>query len=169
MSFEQHALMEFRAAGWIDADGNYCDEMQQTMCEGILDLLKVFSDQGHSGSTAPYAIAQFARLTEFKPLAPLTGEEWEWAEPHDKEGNLRQNRRCGTVFTDASTGRTYDIDGRVFWEWRSSTDIDDGRPFKSYWVGRESAVDITFPYTPPKKPEYVFVPNNEYPNETLDG
>ena len=57
-----HALLEFRAAGWVDDDGNWKDEMQQIVFEGVLKLLMVFSEEGHSWSSAPYAINLFKQL-----------------------------------------------------------------------------------------------------------
>ena len=47
--------MEFKAAGWTDENGKFNDEMQEAICNHVLKLLEVFSDEGHSGSTAPYA------------------------------------------------------------------------------------------------------------------
>lgn len=147
----KHAETEFRAAGWLDETGAYKDEMQGMICEHVLQLLKVFSDEGHSGSTAPYAINLFQRLASFKPLAPLTGEDWEW---HDT-GNCYQNRRASHVFKDYN-GECYDIDGIVFWEWAQSYD-DEGKPngiHKSHYTCRDSRVPVTFPYVVPDKPIY---------------
>ena len=72
-----HAMTEFRAAGWVDENGKYCDEMQEAICNHVMKLLEVFSEEGHSGSTAPYAINLFSKLAKFEPVAPLTGEDWE--------------------------------------------------------------------------------------------
>ena len=144
-----HAKAEFRAAGWIDDNGKYKDEMQEMICNHVLDLLKVFSDEGHSGSSAPYAINLFSRLAKFEPIAPLTGEDWEW---HDT-GHNYQNRRASHVFKDYD-GNCYDINGRVFWEW--SRGYESGEPYKSYYTNGQSHLPITFPYTVPKEPEYVY-------------
>ena len=108
----EHARMEFKAAGWLDDTGAYKDEMQGMICEHVLKMLQVFSDEGHSGVSAPYAIKVFSRLAMFEPLAPLTGEDWEW---HDT-GHNYQNKRASHVFKDYD-GNCYDIDGKVFWEW----------------------------------------------------
>ena len=142
-----HAREEFRAAGWTDENGKYKDEMQEMICNHVLKLLEVFSDEGHSGSTAPYAISMFTTLANFKPIAPLTGEDWEWVD----HGHTKQNKRCGSVFKDPD-GECYNIDGRVFWEWQ----MYEGEPFKSYYTCRESRVPVTFPYAVPKEPEYVY-------------
>ena len=71
-NLEFHARNEFRAAGWVDENGKFKDEMQEAICTHVLKLLKVFSDEGHSGSSAPYAISLFSTLAKFEPLVPVT-------------------------------------------------------------------------------------------------
>lgn len=157
-NLHNHALAEFRAAGWTDADGNFKDDMQKAICDHVLKLLEVFSDEGHSGTTAPYAIDMFKKLAMFEPLVPLTGEDWEWSEV--STGGF-QNKRCSRVFkrADRFDGQAYDIDGIVFYEWRERplNEDEEGYPgtrrFKSHFTSRDSFVPITFPYTP--KTEYV--------------
>lgn len=99
----------------------------------ILEMVDTFADQNHSGMSAGIVIEALNKLLRFEPLAPLTGEDDEWVEVG--EGTW-QNNRCSRVFKDAD-GRTYDISGRVF--------VDkDGMA----WTGKDSRVDVTFPYTP---------------------
>lgn len=145
-NLHNHALAEFRAAGWLDETGAYIDEMQGALCEHVLTLLRVFSDEGHSGSTAPYTVNLFKKLAMFEPLVPLTGEDWEWHEPSP---GVFQNKRCSRVFKQADrfNGQAYDIEGRVFRE-----------PTGACYTGAESRVPVTFPYTP--KTEYVNVPGD---------
>ena len=150
-NFEKHAREEFRAIGWMDENGNFKDEMQGMICENVLELLNVFAEQGHSGSTASYALRMFERLVEFKCIAPLTGEDWEW---NDTGHNVYQNKRCSSVFKDKETGECYDIDGKVFWEWCRGIVGEDDEPFKSYYTSRDSRVYVEFPYTP--NTEYVY-------------
>ena len=147
MQLLNHAREEFRAAGWTDDRGEFKDEMQEMICNHVLKLLEVFSDEGHSGSSAPYAINLFSRLAKFEPIAPLTGEDWEW----NDTGHGYQNKRASHVFKDYD-GNCYDIDGKVFWEWSGTKE----EPYKSYYTCRESRVPVTFPYTVPEKPEYVY-------------
>jgi hypothetical protein len=147
----KHAHYEFAAAGWTDGNGNFNDEMQEAICIHVLQLLDLFAKEGHSGSTAPYTINLFSRLANFKPIAPLTGEDWEWSDT----GHNYQNKRASHVFKDYN-GECYDIDGIVFWEWARSYD-DDGNitgAHKSYYTSRESRVPVTFPYVVPDKPKY---------------
>jgi hypothetical protein len=142
-NLNKHAIAEFKAAGWLDDTGAYIDEMQGAICEHVLDLLRVFADEGHSGSTAPYTVNMFKKLAMFEPLVPLSGEDWEWTEVSD---GVFQNKRCSRVFKQADrfNGQPYDLDGRVFRE-----------PDGACYTSKDSMVPITFPYTP--KTEYVDV------------
>lgn len=115
-------------------------EMQSIMNQRILEVVKIFSEQGHSGFSANYAINIIEKLLRYEPLTPLTGEESEWADDFDGQGT-RQNKRCSRVFK-RKDGTAYDIDGKVFIE-------PDGTSYTS----KESAVDVTFPYVP--KTEYI--------------
>lgn len=150
-NYEKHAMKEFRAAGWTDEHGKFKDEMQEAICKHVLELLNVFHGEGHSGTTAPYTIDLFEKLAMFKPVAPLTGEDWEWANVSENGGSdggpLYQNKRCGHVFKD-DTG-AYDIDGIIFYDWYTN---EKGEKRKSYFTGQGSRVPVTFPYVP--KSEY---------------
>jgi hypothetical protein len=149
----KHAEIEFKAAGWTNENGKFDDEMQEAICTHVLKLIEIFSEEGHSGSTAPYAIKLFERLAMFKPIAPLTGEDWEWHDVSEYSGTTTyQNRRCSSVFKDGD-GEAYNIDGKVFWEWYKD---EDGNAFKSYYGCRDSRVPVTFPYTVPDEPIYEY-------------
>jgi hypothetical protein len=153
MSLINHAWNEFITAGWCNEAKDFNDEMQEDICMHVLKLLKVFSGEGHSGTPAPYAINLFSTLANFKPLTPLTGEDWEWNDVSEFNGledsPLYQNKRCRRVFKD-NTG-AYDIEGIIFYDWR--TNEKTGEKFKTYFTSRESRVPVTFPYSP--KSEYV--------------
>ena len=144
-----HAKVEFRAAGWTDEDGKFDDEMQEDICNHVLKLLEVFSEEGHSGSSAPYAVNIFKSLAMFEPLVPLTGEDWEWVDVSEYfDRQTYQNKRCTHVFKD-DTG-AHDNNGIVWWEWW--TNPETGEKEKSHFTSRASRVPVTFPYTP--KTEY---------------
>mgnify|MGYP003704962879 CR=1 FL=1 len=158
-NFEKHAIEEFKAVGWVNADGHYKDDMQGMICENVLQLLNVFSEQGHSGSSAAYALKMFERLVEFKCIGPLTGADSEWA---DTGHDVYQNKRCSSVFKDKKTGECYDIDGKVFWEWY--IDEETGEHRKSYFTSRDSKIPVTFPYEVPDSPIYEQRIENESNN-----
>jgi hypothetical protein len=142
-----HAMTEFRAAKFVDENGVYCDEMQEAICNHVLKLLEIFSEEGHSGSSAPYAINMFKTLAMFEPIVPLTGEDWEWVEVARQNGPLYQNKRASRVFKDDDGA--YDIDGIVWYDWYTN---DAGEKYKSHFTNHKSKVPVTFPYTP--KTEY---------------
>ena len=127
--------------------------MQELVCKHVLALLEVFNGEGHSGTSAPYTINLFSRLAKFEPIAPLTGEDWEWSDAEINDGRkLYQNKRASHVFkTDEGV---HDINGKVFWEWHISQ--HDGEPYKSYYHNGGCHTPVTFPYTPPRKPEEVY-------------
>jgi hypothetical protein len=142
--YKEHALEEFRAAGWTDENGKFRDEWQEEICNHILDLLAAFAKGDHSGTTAPYTVRLFEKLALFQPIAPLTGEDWEWIDVAERDGGrVYQNKRASHVFKDDNGA--YDINGIIFYEWLTR---EDGTQFKSYFTSEGSRVPVTFPYTP---------------------
>lgn len=137
-NYQSHARREFVAAGYDPEEKSGPNFWIQ---ENVLDMLRVMSMQGHSGSSAPFLSNYFNKLSRFEPLTPLKGDESEWVEVGPQ---VWQNARLSSVFKDAD-GRAYRYDGRVFRE-------PDGCCFTS----GESRVYIEFPYTPTR--EYVDVP-----------
>ena len=137
-----YAKEELKRIGMIDSGEPYND----WATKAILDLIELFSSQAHSGFTAPYVANMFHRLAMFKPASPLTGEDDEW----NDVGDGFQNKRYSAVFKDYN-GTAYNIDGKVF-------SNDNG---ETWFSSKDSRVDITFPYTVPNKPEYVYLNKKE--------
>ena len=143
----RHAEEEFKRAGYIPLHEEQEDGPNQWIQENIIELLKVFSEQGHSGFSAPYCINMFAKLAKFELLTPLTGEDDEWIEVSD---SLWQSKRCHSVFKDENSA--WDIDGKVFRE-----------PNGCCYTSAKSRVPVTFPYMPKK----VYVDVDEEGNEIV--
>lgn len=139
----RHAEREFLAAGYIPLDQEQEDGPNKWIQENVLELLEVFSRQGHSGFSAPYAVDVFRKLAMHEPLVPLSGADDEWNEVGE---GVFQNNRCSHVFKDKDrfNGQAYDINGRIFRE-----------PDGACYTSGDSCVPVTFPYTP--KREYVDV------------
>lgn len=135
-----HAEHELKLAGWFDEDAFYGDMMGNA----VMDMMRLFAMEGHSGMSSGVATSIFARLSRFEPLTPLTGEDEEWVCHDYGDGPHYQNKRCSHVFKDEG-GRAYDIQGKIFRE-----------PSGLTYTSRDSRVYIEFPYTP--KTEYVDVP-----------
>ena len=128
-----HAQNELRAIGMLDSG----DEMNQAMAQNILELVEVFSKQGHSGFSANYAVAILSQLLSYKPLAPITGADAEWHDVSDVSGEpMWQNKRASFIFKGAD-GRAYDIDAVV-----------DEYPDGSRVTRGGERQYIEFPYTP---------------------
>ena len=144
-NMETWAERELELAGYKADDAK--EGPNKWLREGTLELLKVFGKQGHSGSSAPFAVDQFSRLASWKPLAPLTGDDDEWG----TDASPTQNNRFSKVFKD-DDGSAYWVDGIVFWEWW--THPETGEKSKAYFTSRGSRVEITFPFTVPDEPEY---------------
>jgi len=124
-----------------DWNESYDNEMQKRMNDHILKMVDLFSEEGHSGTSASYAISRIKRLLCRKPLGPLTGEDDEWDEwSTDKY----QNRRFSEVFKDGKAGKGYWMKGKVF--------SDDG---KTWYTNKNSRVYIDFPFDVPDEPEYI--------------
>lgn len=137
---------------WAKAEleriGDQDDEMQQIMNKDILQIIEVFSEQGHTGFSASYALNIIKRLLDWKPITALTGDDDEWVNVHD---DTYQNKRCSSVFKKGKDNSTaYYIDGKVF--------SDDGG--ETWYTCRESHVPVTFPYVVPEKPERIILENN---------
>lgn len=134
MSLLEHAKREFELAGYTNGE-----EINAMMVANVLELIKVFANQGHSGSSAPFCINLFVKLASFNILTPLTGEDSEWNDVSETYGNAAgthfQNNRYSRVFKD--NGRVYDIEAVVF-----------ENPDGSRYTSRDSCLDIKFPYLP---------------------
>lgn len=140
----QFALTELNAAKLMP--GNDADDFYGGMTgTAVLDLVKVFAAQGHSGMSAPIVRQIFDRVSMFLPLGPLTGEDAEWNEAGD---GMFQNRRCSHVFKQADRfgGEPYNSEAVVF-------EDQDGQRFTNV----DSRRVIQFPYTVPDSPEIVKV------------
>lgn len=138
-NLRDHAENELRISGWAGNEGFYGDLVEKA----VLEIVDIFDNQGHSGMSAPLVVGIVEKLLMFEPLTPLTGEDDEWT-ILDYEGELyAQNKRCSHVF-QRRDGSAYDSEGRVFINQHGVA-----------WTGRDSRIDIRFPYTPAR--EYVHV------------
>lgn len=122
------------------------DEMNRLMHDNIIEMIEKFSEQGHSGFSASYAIGLLDKLLGFEPISDLTGENSEWNDVSDMHDGspMWQNKRCSHVFKDEN--HAYDIDGKIFYTKDDRSDT---------YTSGDSHVTITFPYRP--KREYVKV------------
>lgn len=103
----KHAERELTISGFNDEDFFRGD---------VLELIKVFSEQGHSGMSAYPAINLFTKLAKYECLSPITGSDAEFKNVSeifsDDTNTTYQNIRCGKIFKKGDI-YTY-LDGVVF-------------------------------------------------------
>ena len=138
MSLLAYAKRELSLIG-KDEDG-----LQDMINRQILDIVKTFQNQGHSGMSASYSIKILERLLRFKPIRPLTGEPDEWNDLSYL--GEKQNIRCSSVFLKKD-GTAEDIDGIVVSDNGGITWFSSGNFRKK----------VTFPYLPTIEPEKVYI------------
>ena len=130
MSLITHAKKEMERM-WPEPD-----DMQDMVKANVLELLEVFSNQGHSGSSAPYVLGLFRALAMQEPSEPLTGEDDEWMEVFP---NTYQNIRYSSVFKKGKDGQAYWLDGNIFRAQNGCT-----------FTNECSRVKVEFPWTMPE-------------------
>ena len=109
---------------------DYEREMQEMMNNDVLELLKVFSEQGHSGFSAPIATRLFYKLANHKLITEVEDNPDDW----DENG---QHKYLSSIFK-RSDGTCYYIYGKLFAEPGSDR----------FFCSKSSNVDVTFPIKP---------------------
>lgn len=99
-----HAERELNLAGFLSEDEFYGGNTGKA----VLELMEVFSKQGHSGHSAPLVANLFNKLANFETIMPVTGQDDEW---YEVGKGLYQNNRNSAVFKE--NGRAYYIDGMI--------------------------------------------------------
>lgn len=130
--------------------------VQKVINKDILDIIKLFSEQGHSGFSAHYSMNILKRLMDYKPLSPITDNENEWTKLDYDNDLAFQCKRCPSLFKD-SDGRVYNVEGRIFSD-------DNGH---TWYTNGNSRIYVTLPYSVPDKPEYVILDTKQQRNAVL--
>ena len=78
--------------------------------EAVLELIEKFSEQGHSGSSAPIVLGVFKKLASFEPITPILDVASQWSEVSD--GVFQHKKLCG-LFKKDENGKPYYIDAIV--------------------------------------------------------
>lgn len=124
--------------------------------KAVMELIELFSEQGHSGMSAPIVLSIFDKLARFKPLSAIEDTPDSWNNCH---GNTYQHKRLSSVFKDDINGKPYYIDAIV---WRDQ----NGITFTSNDVcGFSSRQYIKIPFIP--KTFYIDIIENEKTNERV--
>lgn len=105
-----HAEKELELAGLFDKDSDY-DGM---LGEAVMELMKVFAGQGHSGCSAMMVRELFSKLVNYEPLTEITDDPAEWQAVSEYCGGPAsdivemeyQSRRNPALFS-SDKGKTY--------------------------------------------------------------
>ena len=101
--------------------------MQEMMNNDVLELLKVFSEQGHSDFSASIATRLFYKLANYKLVTEVEDNPDDWNE-------YGQHKYISSIFK-RKDGTCYYLYGRLFAEPYSD----------NFFYNKASNVDITFP------------------------
>jgi len=99
----EHAKRELTLAGMFDKDADY----NGALAPEIMELVKLFSSQEHSGASAGITIGVLGRLLRFQTLTPITSNPDEWTDVGEE---LWQSKRNPAIFSKDGGKTWYDID-----------------------------------------------------------
>ena len=111
MSLYQHAKSELDR---IYDKESLKSDANKWIYKAVLELIKVFSKQGHSGFSAMYCLDIFDKLAHFKSLGELDSNKEEWMEVSD---NVYQSRRQPNCFS-TDLIYYYNLDGEKVPKWK---------------------------------------------------
>lgn len=140
MALVEYAEKELRAAGWFNEDSDY----RGSVGPAVLEMVKKFAEEGHSGASAGLCLHLFRKLAAFQPLTPLANP-METGEFHDVSGpsgtiamSTLQSTRLSTLFSEDSGKTWYDLDKKLS-SWR--------RWLRKAGLPVSHRAYVTFPYT----------------------
>lgn len=96
MDLVEYAEKELGRAGLFSKDSDYGGMIGHA----VMDIITIFSKQGHSGSSASMVTQLLEKLMRYEPLTPLTYEPDEWWDVSEQSGTpLWQNKRDFKIFS----------------------------------------------------------------------
>lgn len=136
MGLIEHAKTELEMSGLFNEEADFYGGETG---KAVLELIETFSKQGHSGMSAQIVTDIFHKLSMFKPLGPITGEEGEWNDVSDLFGHKSiisyQNKRCSSIFKEDKEGKPYYLDA-IVWQgednWDTFTGVVEGVTSSQY-------------------------------------
>lgn len=102
-ALEKHARRELELAGLFDKEADYGGALGRA----VLELIRTFSSQGHSGGSAHMTLDLFERLARFKTLSPVSTSPAEWMEVGP---DVWQSTRDSSLFSSDGGKTHYSID-----------------------------------------------------------
>jgi len=107
-----HAEYELDRVGMFEEDADY-DGMLGT---AVVELMKTFAGQGHSGASAGITRDLFNRLSNFETLSSITNDPEEWMDVSDTGGAdgqkvpMWQSKRNPALFSNDGGKTHYNVD-----------------------------------------------------------
>ena len=150
MNLVDYAKSELEILEQNCGDDTEALNMQKIVTENVLNIVKTFADQGHSGFSANYILNLLERLLRYNPLTPIEDIQEDWLDLSQFGMDDLQHKRCSSVFK-RKDGTAYWVEGKIFSD-------DNG---KSWYTSRDSIVDIEFPFNVPLYSENVYVEPSE--------
>jgi hypothetical protein len=109
----QHAEDELKRAGFFDQDSDYVG----LVGPAVMEMMKQFAQEGHSGYSASLCLRIFDRLARYKLLMPIENPmiDQSFIDHTDISGGhpTFQSNRLSSLFSEDGGKRWYDIDLRV--------------------------------------------------------
>lgn len=81
----------------------------QDVIDGIASVVRAFAGCGHSGGSAPYAIAYLEKLLRYQALTPLTDNPDEWIDRTEMSGTPMWQSARDPRAISRDGGKTYQL------------------------------------------------------------
>ncbi len=108
----EHTKDELERAGMFDEDADYGG----MLADNVMEIMKVFAKQGHSGFSAAMCRAIFHKLANFETLTPITSDPDEWMDISEicggEKGKMWQNKRNSALFSEDGGKTWYDVNDK---------------------------------------------------------
>ena len=117
-----------------DAESDPMDQYVDLIAKSALELVDKFSDQGHSGMSAPITLAMFTKLANYEPLSPITSkpEDSKDVSEYDPNGpKLWQNVRDFKMFSNDGGNTWYSVE-----DGKEEHLDEEGFPYVTYGKGK---------------------------------
>jgi hypothetical protein len=104
MGLVDHAKVELEITGLLSEEGDFYGGATG---KAVLELMEVFTKQGHSGMSASIVADIFQKLATHQVLSPITGKDEEWNLLDYGDDLTYQNKRESGLFKDEDGKITY--------------------------------------------------------------
>jgi hypothetical protein len=113
MALVEYAESELKRAGFFDADSDYAGMVGPA----VIEMMKQFATEGHSGYSANLCLSVFERLARFRPLTPTENPmiDGSFLDHTDISGGhpTYQSTRLSSLFSEDGGKRWYDLDKKI--------------------------------------------------------